>query len=163
MNSKKILLHIFSWLAVIITMLTILKFSLENGTQSSETSNGVVDVIVEALPNSENITNEQKQDIGSNIRQLAHFSVYLLLGFFFSNAFRLLLDDIMPYPLLLAVAMSLQFALFDEFVIQANTSGRAAEWNDIVTDCLGAICGAIIFDLLFNLLINLVKRRKSLN
>ena len=160
MNSKKILLNVFYWLLVIIMMLVIVRFSLEDGEKSSETSGGIVDVVVELLPNSENVTVEQKENIGSNIRQLGHFGIYLLLAFFSSNALRGLFDKIMPYPLLLAFAMSLEFALFDEFVVQANTNGRAAEWSDIVTDMLGAVCGILIYDLLLNILMNIIKLKK---
>ena len=74
----------------------------------------------------------------------------------------LLFNKIMPYPMLLALAGSLQFALFDEFVVQARTSGRAAEWADIVTDFSGAIFGALMFLSLWfvvRFIIKMIKRK----
>ncbi len=165
MNSKKILLNIFSWLAVVLTMIMIVNFSVENGEESTETSNNVVDVVIETLPNKENITPEQKDNIGGTIRKLAHFGIYMLLGLSLANAFKVDFANIMPYPLILAFAGSLQFSLFDEFVLQANTSGRAAEWNDIFIDSMGAIIGIIIYSGLLIIInaINKINKRKSLN
>lgn len=143
-------------------MLIIIKFSLENGEKSSQTSNEVVDIVVEMSPSRNDITPIQKESLGITIRQMAHFCIYLLLGFCFANAFRCMLSEIMPYPFLLALASSLQFSLFDEFVLQASTSGRAAEWKDIFTDLLGAIFGVAVYAIMIlalKLIFKITKRK----
>ena len=159
---KKIVIHTLSWLAVLITMITIVNFSLEDGEKSSETSGGVVDTIIEMSPNKDEITPLQRNNITISVRKLGHFCAYFILSFFLTNAFSLLFNKIMPYPMLLALAGSLQFALFDEFVVQARTSGRAAEWADIVTDFSGAIFGALMFLSLWfvvRFIIKMIKRK----
>lgn len=162
MNKNKIIINIFSWLFVAIAIGIIVYFATQNGEASSKTSSGVVDTIIESLPNSENITEEQKITIHISVRQLAHFSIYLLLGFSLANALKWTLNCKKYIYILLSIAFSVQFSLFDEFVMQQNTSGRGAEFKDALTDSVGAIIGIMCFSiilLIIELIIKITKRK----
>lgn len=162
MNKNKIIINIFSWLFVAIAIGIIVYFATQNGEASSKTSSGVVDTIIESLPNSENITEEQKITIHISVRQLAHFSIYLLLGFSLANALKWTLNCKKCIYILLSFAFSVQFSLFDEFVMQQNTSGRGAELKDVLTDSAGALIGIMCFStilLIIELIIKIIKRK----
>lgn len=164
MNKKKILLLIFSWLFVAFSVSIITYFALQNGEDSSKTSSGVVDTIIEALPNGENITEKQKVEINISIRQLAHFSIYLLLGFTMANALKWTINSVNSVYLLLSLSASVQFSLFDEFVMQQNTVGRGAELKDVLTDSSGAMLGTLGFSVIIFIISILIKKikRKSI-
>ena len=162
MSKKRILFTVFSWVFVAFAVVIIAYFALETGEKSSQTSTGVVDTVIEMLPNSENITEPQREVIHISIRQLAHFSIYCMLGFALANAFNTTINSAKIVNVLLAGAFSVQFSLFDEFVLQLNTVGRGAELKDVITDSLGAVLGIVVFSVLYiclSLVIRIFKRK----
>ena len=82
--NKKVLSIVLSWILVAVVILIIVNFSLESGEKSTNTSEEVVDSIINS---STNITSEQRETISMLIRKVAHFGIYMLLGFCLFNAF----------------------------------------------------------------------------
>lgn len=164
MNKKQIFWCVFSWLFVAVVVAFIVYFALQDGEASTKTSTGVVDVIIDAIPNGDEITEEQKVGIHISIRQLAHFGIYFLLGFSLASALKCSFKNDNNIYILLALAFSVQFSMFDEFFMQQNTSGRGAELKDVITDSSGIVLGIFFFSLLFVLLkfISNKIKRKSL-
>ena len=155
---SKIIYNVISWILVLLVVAFISHFALENGEESSQTSTGVVDTIIDALPNGENVTEEQRFEIHISVRQLAHFSIYFMLGFALANALKATIYKVKHINVLLALPFSVQFSLFDEFVLQQNTSGRGAELKDVITDSMGAALGIICFSVIF-IFISLIYKR----
>jgi len=84
---KNKLVIITSWLLVLLTMIIIFNFSGQSATQSSQVSEGVVVEILGIVMDKEEITPPVIQKFQFPIRKLAHFGIYMLLGFCMMNAF----------------------------------------------------------------------------
>ena len=145
MNKRKAIIIILSWLFVLITMIIISSFSMQNGEASKETSDGIVEVIVEQLPNKDQITIEQKDNIRFSVRKLAHFSIYTVLGFSLFNAIKNSFKIKAIFCALSSVVSSSLFAIIDEFLIQGHSDGRSPQWTDVLIDSFGAIIGVLLF------------------
>ena len=117
MNKQKIIVMALSWIIVIITMIMISNFSMQDGERSAETSDKIVDTIVEMMPNKDQITVQQKNNIRFSVRKLAHFGIYMLLGFTLINAFRNSFPIKTVFISLISAASSFLFATCDEFLI----------------------------------------------
>ncbi|HIU52149.1 MAG TPA: VanZ family protein [Candidatus Merdicola faecigallinarum] len=67
---------------ILIWMLIIFTFSSQEGGKSSKTSEFTIKAIIDIVPNSQEISNKDRQTIEENmqvpIRKLAHFSIYLI-------------------------------------------------------------------------------------
>ncbi|MBQ8545834.1 MAG: VanZ family protein [Clostridia bacterium] len=160
MNNEKIIISIFSWITVIITMLIVINFSLENGTKSTNTSDNVVDSVVEVIPNNNSMSQEQKDNLTHIIRKIAHFGIYMLLGFTIINAFNVTIKWKYIFSLAVSVILSSLFAMFDEFIIQAYSAGRVPLWSDVIIDFFGATVGALLF-VSFISIYNLIKKQNK--
>ncbi len=165
MNKEKIILSIISWLTVIISIAMIMNFSSESGEESNSTSSEVVDSIIEVLPNGDNITPVQKNNLKFSVRKLAHLGIYMLLGFCLINAVCITFSVRKLFAYLVSFPLPFLYAIFDEFIIQNKTFGRAPQWLDVGIDYLGAICGMllyILFTLSYSFLLKkIAKKRKS--
>lgn len=162
MNKEKVLISILSWITVAMTILVVINFSSESGAESTDTSNDVVDSVVEVMPNNGSLSQQQKNDLSHLIRKVAHFGIYMLLGFTLINAFNATLKIKYIFSSLLSIAFSSLFAIFDEFVIQSYSAGRVPLWSDVFIDFLGATVGILLFILfisLYNLVIKKIKEK----
>ena len=95
------------------------------------------------------------------VRKLAHFGVYMLLGFTLINLFYLIYSFInyklfFAFPLLIGVL----YSIFDEHVIQRITSGRAPSWLDVLIDSVGLIIGICLYILLI-IVTNRIKNNRQ--
>ena len=86
---------VISIILVILWMISIFGFSNQQGESSSSTSKKVSKIIINIIYIKNEYTEEQKQQIISNIepyiRKLAHFSLYAVGGILLMNAIRLFL------------------------------------------------------------------------
>jgi len=141
------------WLAILICWMGfILSKSLEDAEKSSASSQGVVEVIEEAIQKI-----EPDFEISNHfVRKLAHFVEFFILGFIFTLSYYIVLRDY-KYHLCLSLLFGLLFSLIDES-FQLLSFGRSAAINDVWLDFSAVITSVLIFALI-NLFIN---RKKSL-
>lgn len=124
----------------------IFNFSNQNGNQSGGLSRKVLEKIVEIIPSTKNLKQEEKDQIVENgqpiIRKLAHFSIYTIVGF-------LLMAILSTYNIKLSkriinsLIIGIIYASTDEFH-QSFIPGRSSEIRDVCIDTLGVILGVII-------------------
>ena len=145
MNKTQITRIIFLILSII-TALIIFMFSSENGEKSGNTSRNVVKNIIEIIPSTKNLSNEEKENIIENsqllVRKLAHFSIYAILAF-----------NVIGYigtynienkkQIILALIICIIYAISDE-IHQNFSEGRACSIIDVGIDTCGSIFGILI-------------------
>lgn len=133
-----------SWLLVLLTMLIIFNFSGQSGTQSNQVSEGVIVEILGIVMEKEEITPPVVQKFQMPVRKLAHFGIYMLLGFCtlnaFYNSFKLKVWLNISFSVLSCIA----YATFDE-LRQGYTAGRSPAALDVLIDSLGALVGIGLF------------------
>ena len=156
--NRNIVLRVIFLILVIINCIVIFYFSNENGEVSSNTSGRIIERIIEILPNSENLSIQEKEELKENlqfvVRKGAHFSIYTLLGCFlmgFMNTFNVKTKR----KIILAFLFGLFYAITDE-IHQMFSSGRTAKIMDVGIDSLGVIFGILIV----SLIIYLINRKK---
>ena len=143
MNRKAVII-ILSWLMVFFTMLIIYSFSEENAKSSAQTSGGVVKDVLDVFLPEDEITDELVKKYQFPFRKLAHFGIFMLLGFSFANAFKnsLSINDIYGY--VFSFLGVIAYATFDEFH-QNFTEGRGPSAIDVLIDSAGGLVGILIF------------------
>lgn len=116
--------------------------SAKDAESSAEQSGKVVDA-VEDVCDSVGIETERKS-LEQTVRTAAHFLEYCALGATMAAGL-LLLNKKGKKQTCISFLLSLLYAFCiasaDEFVIQRSSVGRVADWADIATDLLGALCG----------------------
>ena len=157
MNKRlKIIYIVISWLAVLATMTMIMTFSLQDSTESSETSKGIMKLI----PFYNKIPEGLLSVFHTIIRKMAHFSIYALLGFFAYNAFSAVVPIKIGFVYLISVGFASNYAFVDEFVFQYITPGRAPMLFDVGIDTFGATVGASIM-LIILFIIKQIKNKET--
>lgn len=139
---KKALI-VTSWITVIITMVIIFCFSQENMEKSSQTSTGITEEILDIVLPKEEITPQKVAEFHPTMRTMAHFGIFMLLGFCLANAFIISFKINFLLNYTLAFASSIIYAILDE--IHQKFTGRAPEIKDVIVDSLGALIGIFIF------------------
>jgi VanZ family protein len=134
MNKKTI----FKWGVVFIWMGVIFAFSHQDASASSDTSGWVVNVIQTVMIN---VTHEKviEQLIVHFIREIAHFTVYFVLGLLLFNA--LSFKGMIQLGFVLIIGGT--YALLDEWH-QTFIPGRAFELTDILIDLTGVFSASLI-------------------
>ena len=156
--NKNILVRVIFLILMIINCTVIFIFSSQNGEKSSSVSGSFVKQIIEILPGTEKISENQKMELAENlqvvVRKGAHFSIYTLLGFFtmgFMNTFNIS----QKRKIIFALAFGILYATTDE-IHQLFSSGRTAKIMDVGIDALGVVFGILIILLIIYLI-----RRKN--
>ena len=139
---------IISALLVIAVAFIIFYLSGQTATESSKTSDSLIDMIADLLGLSFS---------ESFIRTLAHFCEYALFGFLAFNLYFAIKDK--PKPLL-SILLSIGYAVTDE-IHQLFVPGRAFQLTDLAVDTAGIILGAAIF-FVFYTIINNIKNKQTL-
>lgn len=131
---------------IILWCLTVFMFSGQNGEQSQSTSKRVTKIIVQALTQKQNLTEEQKSQLIENtdyaVRKLAHFSIYTLGGILiynYINTFKLKARR----KIIISIITGVIYAAFDEFH-QYFVAERSAQILDVCIDSLGVITGTTL-------------------
>ena len=159
---KRKTVKIILWFAVALWMVVIFAFSAQNAENSTNTSDGVVDRVVEdmfgtadrdAVPDSVRLT------VSFIVRKIAHFASYFILGVLCAGAFlsdkrRLLITN------LYALGLCFFYAVSDE-VHQLFVPGRAGRLLDVGIDTAGAMCGILIFAAVCAVLSRVRRNRKA--
>ena len=142
---------------VAITMLMIVALSMQNAETSGATSKSQIEVILNAFLGEENVTEELVRSFQIPMRKLAHFGIYMLLGFALSNAFNNTFKRKFIY---FAMVAGILYSFFDEFVLQRNSYGRGPSIFDVLIDSGGVIVG---FGLYFLILVinNSIKKKQQ--
>ena len=155
-KTSKIIYTVFSWLAVFATMAIIARFSLQNSSDSSSTS----EAFLELIPFHDKLCAQALGVIHTIIRKLAHFTVYALLGIVAYNAYSISIRIKRGFLYLISVGFASTYAFIDEFVYQAISPGRAPMLLDVLIDTLGASFGALLM-LLTIFIIKLIKNKET--
>ena len=137
-----------SWTLVLIWMGVIFAFSAQDVGASAEMSGGISEEIYEVVEETFPETSITEESFEVTLRNLAHFFLYLVLGFFIFNAiyqYRLKWTEMIGYSLLMTVL----YALTDE-IHQHYVPGRAFEIKDLLIDTFGAIVGILVIAFLYS-------------
>ncbi len=76
------------------------------------------------------------------VRKTAHFLGYFALTLLVYKVLKRFFKE--KTSLIIAPTISFLVALFDEFVIQRNASGRSPEWRDVLIDLYGALTAILV-------------------
>lgn len=138
--------QVIGLLLIIIWMVIIFLFSNQQGNASSVTSNKVTKEIIEVLPSTKHLEENQKNEIVKKVnpimRKIAHYTIYLVGGilimFFIST-----IVQSEKRGVLFSVLIGLVYAITDE-IHQMFMDGRTAKITDVFIDTLGVITGCLL-------------------
>lgn len=148
MKHKKVILIVL----IIIWMITVFIFSGQVGKKSKKASTGIIEIIVNKIYDTSNMSEKEKEDkiedLQRPIRKLAHITIYTLGG-----AITLTFIDKFNITNKKKVIFSLMFcliyAILDE-IHQYYVPGRSCEIRDVLIDTIGALLGIVIAYKLIN-------------
>ena len=145
MKSRKLVI-ILSWLCVLATMTMIFLFSSQNAEKSTETSTGFVEDVLQTVLPKDEVTPElvQRTQMVIPFRKIAHFGIFMLLGFSLINAFRLTVNSKWYISYICSFLSGVIYAITDEWH-QNFIDGRGATYKDVLIDSAGVIVGIAVF------------------
>ena len=145
MNKVKLKRYILIIL-IIINCVIIFNFSSEKAEQSNESSGRVVNVVVELVAKTRNLSNEKKEllkeQIVKPIRKTAHFNVYASLGALVC-LYAFTFNGENKKKIWISLGLAFLYACSDE-IHQHFVPGRSCEFGDVCIDLCGAMCGILI-------------------
>lgn len=134
---------------VLLCMIIIFRFSMDNSISSTKKSEGVIIQVSSIL--GFNLTEKQQQYVIDlffvPVRKSAHFFIYFVLGIAFISFLREFSIPIRKL-ILLSIFLAFLYACSDEFH-QLFVPGRSGQFTDVLLDTLGASTGIGIYYLLF--------------
>ena len=132
--------------ALIAIFVTIFGFSNQNAETSSGLSQKVANFVVEIVPSIKNMPEQEKEEvvdrIESVVRKLAHFSIYMLVGFLLMSlmsTYKIKELDKIAISLIIGVL----YASTDE-IHQVFVPGRGPLITDVILDSIGVLTGIFI-------------------
>lgn len=129
--------EIISWVLVVIWMMFIYYLSSQSATISSDVSFKITDVVYQLLNHV--FDNLKIETLDSFIRNLAHFTMYFILGFLLLNALQY--NNLHKrYNLIITLLICIPYSISDE-IHQIYVPGRAFQISDIVIDIVGSFTG----------------------
>lgn len=131
---------ILKWGLVILLMLIIFYFSNQSSNASSTTSSGIVKNIFDLFNLKDVFVFDAFHTL---IRKMAHFSIYLLLGFLVYNALfnkKVSSINVLLYSILIVCLYSISDEIHQLFII-----GRSCEVRDILIDTIGGSIGSLLY------------------
>ena len=135
---------------VLASMLMIFIFSEESGEQSAETSGGVIKDVLDVFMPEEDITEEVIKKYQFPFRKIAHFGIFMLLGFCLANAFRNTINLKLIYTYIFSFGSVVLYASLDE-LHQELSVNRGPSFKDVLIDSLGGLVGVCLFALMIYL------------
>ncbi len=147
---KDKLIIVFSWALVVATMLIIFNFSAQPGKQSAAVSEGVIVQILDVFLEKEEITPTVVKKFQLPIRKIAHFGVYMLLGFCMISAFEKTFKIKLWINSVLSGVCCSIYAISDE-IHQNFSESRGPSATDVLIDTGGAIIGIALFLLVLHI------------
>ena len=134
------------WMAVIFM------FSAENAEESIETSDSIVDVVVEHIisVSEDELTPTEyaslKESVSHFVRKAAHFTAYMALGILTLSALYQHSLSV-PRKRYISLAICVLYAVSDE-IHQTFVPGRAGRILDVLIDSAGAAVGILLVSLI---------------
>lgn len=145
---------------IIIWMIIVFMFSMENGNKSANTSKTTTIKIVNIITKNLSITEQEKNDIVDKldpiIRKLAHYTLYTIGGILIIN-YTDKLDIEKRKKIIYAIIIGILYAITDE-IHQYFVPSRSGRILDVCIDTAGVITGIVIFIMvkdILNKIINL--------
>lgn len=152
---RKPKLSIFFWIAATAWCGILFYLSGQNATDSSALSMRVTRFVLRVLP----FLPYTAEDLNLILRDVAHFAVFCLEGFFLGGAMMTLLPERLAGGLLSILACAV-VAVFNEYH-QSFVDGRACEVYDMLVDTGGAVLGVLLAALLLWLGFRIARRLKK--
>ncbi len=140
-------------------MIMIFFFSAEDAEKSTQTSSGVIEDVLDIVLPKDEITPEVVKKYQFPFRKIAHFGIYMLLGFSLANAFLSTIQRKKYISLASSLATGIVYAILDEWH-QSFSAGRGPSVRDVLIDSAGALVGILIF-ILFIYIFNRIKAKKQ--
>lgn len=161
-----ILMIIFTVLALAINAY-IIYHSCLNGSQSSQASQGVVEVSEEVVNTVRpgTVTPENHNAFATFIRKsLGHFGLFVVSGIFSSLAIYYIFKDFKWIKHFLNTIFALSFGLIvatTTEIIQLNVPERSGEFTDVLIDYSGYLLGAFLVGLVLFLVIRHQRKKQT--
>lgn len=143
---KKSKRKVIAIILALLWMIMIFMFSAQNATSSAELSGGIEQKILSTFyPGFDDMTEEQQQELLShfNIRKIAHFVAYFVLGILMFNIFVIYKKFSLLVRGLFSLICCVAYAAGDE-IHQYFVPGRSCELRDVFIDSSGAILSITI-------------------
>lgn len=137
---KNKLVRLALYLAVLLWMAVIFSLSAQDGTSSLESSDGVMNALLEAFGS--HLGSLPLERLSFYIRKTAHFGAYFILGVL--SAAALTRDFRIPVSAASSLGICALYAASDE-LHQYFVPDRACRLFDVGVDSLGALCGTAVF------------------
>ena len=145
----KVVKKIIKGCIVILCMVIIFSFSMDNSSESTRKSEGVILEVTSFL--GFDFTSQQQQHIVElffvPVRKAAHFFIYFVLGITLISFLREFSIPIRKL-ILLSIFLAFLYACSDE-VHQLFVPGRSGQVSDVLLDTIGASVGVGLYYLLF--------------
>ena len=145
----KVVKKIIKGCIVILCMVIIFSFSMDNSSESTRKSEGVILEVTSFL--GFDLTNQQQQHIVElffvPVRKAAHFFIYFVLGITLISFLREFSIPIRKL-ILLSIFLAFLYACSDE-AHQLFVAGRSGQVSDVLLDTIGASVGVGLYYLLF--------------
>lgn len=135
-------------------ILLIFRFSLQDAPTSNTLSKQVTQSVATVLEQTR-LSESMKKPTNSEIRALAHFSLFFVLGLISMGSF-LFQHLSLSRAACITLILGMITALVDE-IIQIGSAGRAFEWIDMGKDILG-VCVSIVLMSTLVLLYRFIKK-----
>lgn len=134
------------WILVILWMALIFFLSHQPAIESSELSSGITKRVYDIIKMIAPDIRLDLESLNHIIRKLAHFGVYMILGFLLANGLRYNKKSRIN-AILLALLICILYAISDE-IHQIFIPGRSGQVSDVLIDSLGGLVGIVLLDLL---------------
>lgn len=161
-NKKLIILRVACFTLSLLIMVFIFSMSAQDAETSSNTSGGLIESVIRFFDKgfAELSQIEQEEYVGKFqfiVRKLAHFSVYLALGFTLSAGMQTFVKLRVFVRTFFAFIIGVLYAILDE-IHQIFVPGRSCELRDMLIDSTGILIGSLFIMALF-LLIKRIKNK----
>lgn len=147
MKKNIFLILIVTWMAFIFSM------SSQNSEVSSNTSGGAIRIILSAVPQFNEQSEEAQEEIVEELqfitRKSAHFIAYMILGIL-ATSLTLKINKINKKPQF-ALLICVLYAISDE-IHQLFVPGRSSQFRDVLIDSAGSCVGIGVVLLVVKLL-----------
>ncbi|HHT89155.1 MAG TPA: VanZ family protein [Clostridiales bacterium] len=134
------------WIFVILWMTLIFFLSHQPAMESNQLSSGIIKRIYDIIKMIAPDIRLDLESLNHIIRKLAHFGVYMILGFLLANGLRYNKKSRIN-AILLALLICILYAISDE-IHQIFIPGRSGQVSDVLIDSLGGLVGIVLLDLL---------------
>lgn len=131
-NNKRKLIYT---ILLILWMLVIFSFSMQNGEQSRDTSDKVVEVVRDVTK-----TKADEDTLSYIVRKMAHITEYFILGFLMYKTLR---SYNIKRTIALSIVFSIIYATTDE-THQLLTGERTGQIKDVFIDSIGIVPGVLL-------------------